>query len=146
MAEGTAGPDTGFSWQDELRPAALATRFAPLLLCGLLAFATFTTSSADAIQPMSTDWAAGLTFWWCAPLIAVSLLPVRRASVIAFGIAYGLGEGLALQGAYSSDSSTAGFGVVFGPIYVAGPAAVFALVMRPLLGTRRRRPRSLLGP
>jgi hypothetical protein len=106
----------------------------PLVGCVAVSLPRFLLDSTDSIQRATVPWAVALTVWWCLPL--VWLLRTARSTVVARGgsAAYVVFAGFSLAATYRNTHSTAAFGIVFWPPYLAAGIAVLlgveALVFR----------------
>jgi hypothetical protein len=101
-------------------------------------FPRFLLDSGESIQRMTVPWAAAVTVWWCLPLLGLLLGSQSRmlrwgGSMIYVGVA-----AWTLAGVYRSESSTAVFGIVFPPLYLA--LAVAVLLGLEAVTLRRGRP------
>jgi hypothetical protein len=91
----------------------------PVAGCVAVTLPRFLLDSTDSIQPMAVPWAVALTAWWCLPLLW--LLRTARSSATAWAgsATYVAVAGCSLAATYRNTHSTAGFGIMFVPVYLA---------------------------
>ena len=97
-----------------------------LMACCVATTPRFLFDHAPSIQRMSAPWALALTTWWLLPLSLFLLAARSTLALVVGGTGYVAAAAYLLAATYRNEHSTAGFGIVFTPIYLS--FALLALI------------------